>query len=131
MQPDEIVKVWKEVFPNSKISPSKAALGGEGHYFKCYLAANKQECINGYFENDPLNYMFSIDERGYKEHSHSLSIKPPENSYLAYGRAKIRAKSMKEPTLEKIKKRFLQIKKLVEENKENLINLCFDINEKL
>lgn len=129
MKNEEIKKVWEKVFPNSFFLIQKACLG-DYYFYDGFLAKSKTECSNGYFENDPLNYSFGIENGTYKEHAISLCIKPTEK-YLAYSRAKLRKKTIKNITLEKLEKRFLQIKQLITDNKDNLINLCFDINDKI
>jgi hypothetical protein len=95
------------------------------------LARDRSECSNGILENDPLNYMFEIDGEQYRETLHSLYIRPDNPRLYAYGRVKIRKRNIKELTPEKLLKRFEQIKAVCVENKNNFINLCFDLNEKL
>lgn len=62
--------------------------------------------------------MFCINESGdYREIQHSLAIKP-DSPYMAYGRAKIRAQSIKAITPEKLKKRFIKLSQFINANKE-------------
>jgi hypothetical protein len=128
---ESILNAWKEIFPSSMMLCSKACLG-DSYFFKGKLAANKQESANGILENDPLNYMFSIEEDGtYKEHICSIYVKPTKNLYLVYESENLRRKTIKNPTVDKIKKRFEQVKQLVVDNKDNFKDLCFDINNKV
>lgn len=126
---EAVVNVWREVFPNSKIYPSKGCLGG-GVFFKGKLSSDKSEVSNGILENDPLHYVFIIEEGNYREHSQHIYIRP-SSKYYAYDSVKLRKKNIKDITLEKLKRRFEQIKDMIVENKENFINLEFDINSKI
>lgn len=127
---EQITDTWKEVFPNSLMLCNKACLG-DSYYFKGKLAANRHESANQILENDPLYYVFCIDDGDYSENMCFIYVKPTKNMYLCYERVNLRRKSIKSVTVEKLRKRFLQIKELVVANKDNFKNLCFDINEKI
>ena len=103
---------------------------GDSYFYRAVLAKDKTECSNGYLDNDPLSYLFEIDGDDYNEIMQSFVIKP-FNSFYAYDRVKIRKKNMKAITIEKLKKRFNDIKEKIKENKENFINLQFDLNTKI
>ena len=126
---EEIEQTWAKVFPNSLISISKGKLTG-GLYCRCYLAKGKHEVPNKILENDILNYYFNVNENVYKETSISICTKPPVRSYLAFGNVKLHYKTIKILTLGQLEKRFLDVKKLVIDNKDNLPALLFDINDK-
>lgn len=130
MENDKIVKLWQKVFPNSMILISKACFG-DSYFFKGKLAGDRNECPNRILENDVLNYMFSIEDGNYKEYQQSVYIKPENPLYYCYDRDKIRAKSIKNITEEKLLKRFNDIKALVVKNRDNFINLEFNINDKI
>lgn len=132
MQPDAIKALWSKVFPNSMMLANKACMG-ESYFFTGKLAGNRGESANGILENDALNYMFEIDGDTYREINNSLYIKPdPINErYLCYGRSKMRMKSIKGLTPEKLLKRFQEVKDHVIANKDNFKDLLFSINDKI
>jgi len=129
MNVKEIEKIWLEVFPKSKIYGSKGCFTND-FYYRATLSAGKHEVYNGIIQNDPLDYIFYIEEEHYIEDRISFCIKP-DNPIFAFGRVKLRRKTIKNVTPEKLKKRFLELKEKVVENKENFIQLEFDINEKI
>lgn len=71
------------------------------------------------------------NEGSYREDSASLFIAPPAGSYLTYGRAKLRCKTIKNVDRAKLVKRFIELRDFIREHKDETIRLCFDINEKL
>ena len=131
---DEIKKCWLTVFPNSRAVVTNASFGGTSLYVRCCISKDKTECPHGIDENDPLHYRFSIDTDTltYKEYKGGplLYIKPPVGSRLALGRVDLRAKTIKNVTVEKLLKRMREVRTLVMENSENLNNPQFDINTK-
>jgi len=129
MNPEQVEQIWSEVFPNSSISISKACLSNY-FFFRPRLAKDRRESINNILDNDPLSYMFSIEDGKYIEQMLYFFIKP-DNKYLAYSRVKLRKKSISNVTPEKLRARFLQVKEKIVEHKDNFINLQFDINEKI
>lgn len=133
MTNDEIINTWNQVFPKSAISCQKACFGENDYYFKGRLGKDKSEFANGIIDNDPLNYMFNVENNTYKEYNNSLRIAPTpeEGKYLAYGRSKLRMKTIKNLTKEKLFKRFREIKLHIYQNRNNFKGLLFDINEKL
>lgn len=132
MTNDDILKLWKQIFPNSMMIINKACLG-DNYFFKGKLAKDRSESNHGITENDALSYMFTINKGAYKEFDVSLFVKPDPvtEKYLCYGRKKLRKKTIKEVTEEKLLKRFEQVRQLVVDNKDNLINLLFNINDKI
>ena len=129
MNVEEIEKIWLEVFPKSKIYGSKGFLSDD-FYYRATLSAGKHEVYNGIIQNDPLDYIFYIENKHYIEDRISFCIKP-ENPIYAFGRVKLRRKKIYNVNKEKLKKRFLQLKEKIVENKENFIQLEFDITEKI
>ena len=103
---------------------------GSGLTCKGILANDISECSNRILQNDPLNYGFSIINGQYEEYHSGIFIRPSKPN-LCYEFVKLRKKNIKNITTEKLKKRFKQIKKLVVDNKDNFINLQFDINTKI
>jgi len=123
----ELKDAWNSVFPKSAVSVSGGALSPDTYYVKGYILSSK-EFPNGYAINDPLSFMASVDEGGYKELSLSLTIAPPKDSHYAYGSVKIRKVSMKKPTIKKIIKRFEKIKAFIAANESDMVH---DISGKL
>lgn len=126
---EQVFQLWQKVFPNSMIITYKGLLS-DGDYFKGKLAKDRSELANGISENDPLNYMFNIENGYYEEYYQSVFIKS-DNSCMAYGRDRLRKKNIKNITADKLLARFKQIKELVVRNKANFINLEFNINDKV
>jgi len=129
MDNDTIKKIWYEVFPNSGIYPSKACLG-DSFFYRCTLGNGRHEATNGIIENDALHYLFNISENNYSEYLHHFYIKPSRLHYC-YDAVRLRKKNIKNITEEKLKKRFIEIKNRLIENKDNFINLQYNINDKI
>ncbi len=135
---EEIKEIWKKVFPESAIF-IRGSCEMLGKKFKettakTTLAKDKTEVSGGYFENDLLSYSFSISGSTYKEDSVSISVNPPQGSYIAMGREKLRSKTIKNIDAKKLEKRFIEIKNFIKEHKDNLYapSLKFlDIDSKL
>jgi len=128
---EDVIGIWKKVFPNSTALSGKTFGGGDSFKFK--LAKDKTEVANGIWENDPLSYSAFLEEDGsWKEHSLNLHVAPPEGSHLAYGSESMRKKSTKKPvTAAMLEKRFEQVKEFVTANAGNLKNPSFDISSKI
>ena len=127
----DIKSAWAEVFPNSHCS-ARNFLGST--CFVGRLAKDYSECANRIIENDPLNYAgwYRLDDGDvYKEDRADLFVKPPVGANLVYGRAKLRNKSIKQPDRAKLVKRFLELREFIRSEKDNMINLHFDINQKV
>lgn len=127
----DIKSAWAEVFPNSNCS-ARSFLGST--CFVGRLAKDSSECANKIIENDPLNYSgwYRMDPGDvYKELRADLFVAPPVGSNLVYGRAKLRNKSIKQPDRAKLVKRFLELREFIRKNKDNMIHLHFDINQKV
>ena len=85
--------VYKEVFKNSKIALSRSDLAKNVLWIQLYLAQDKSEEINGYFENDMFSITLKIRENGENDYTmeklnSSYSIKPT-NKYLVYESKKV------------------------------------------
>lgn len=109
---NEVKETYSNYFTDSKCDTRLITNLYNSIFINCYLANNKSECINGYFENDMFNVMFTIDtengafgkdidldselpsnlklEAKYK----SYYIKP-ENEYLAYSSRKLNFRKTK------------------------------------
>lgn len=129
---EDIVETWDKVFSDSFISVRGGSLG-DGLYCKGFLAKDKSELAQGYFENDTLSYSFSINDNVYEETTTSLTINPTE-SYMAYGTVKTRKKKIKDIDVKKLEKRFKEIKEFIKDNKSDIpesLSKFYDIDKKL
>ncbi len=127
----DVKSAWAEVFPNSRCIV-RNIMGSL--CFNGYLSKDNSEVANSILLNDPLSYSgwYSLDNNDvFKEEAASLSIAPPAGSYLAFVSASLRRKSIKQPDREKLVKRFVELRELVRSNKDNMIQLHFNINEKV
>jgi hypothetical protein len=111
----KIEQAYKNVFPNSHISISTGILGSNSLYVKGFLCA-KGEWHNGISQNDPLSYSFNIDENGTYEESTCSIIINPSSTYLFADSAKMRRKTIKSVTIEKLEKRFNELKLFILSN---------------
>jgi hypothetical protein len=128
---EDVKTAWLRVFPNSSVQVNKAALSKDAYTFKFRLAKDKTEVSSQIMDNDPLNYTGILENNTFKEWSGSMLVKPPVGSYLAFGSAKFMKKTIKDVTVEKLLKRFEQVKKFVSDHADELHNIKFDINDKL
>jgi hypothetical protein len=143
---DKISKMFYKYFPKSlyKVS-NKNSLGGGDIHFVGFLGKDKSEWQGGYADNDPLSLSFWVwgtpetgvinQEQSFKlEWSQaSIAIKP-DSPHMAYGRVKLplrKATAPIEKLLSVIEKAFATTYKVVKDNKDNFINLSFDIESKL
>jgi hypothetical protein len=128
----EVVKAaWAEVFPKSRCIV-RNIMGST--CFTGFLSKDNSEVSNGIIQNDPLSYSgwYAMDNTDvFKEEAASVSIAPPAGSYLAFGSASLRRKSIKQPDHAKLVKRFSELRELIRSNKDNMIQLHFNINEKV
>jgi len=128
--PEDIIAAWNSEFPHSSAGLGKAF--GGGYAFKFRLAKDKSEVASGIMENDPLMYTAFLNLDGTWEESHTyMHVAPPEGSHLVFSSVKFRKKTMKNVTLDKIQKRFKQVKSFVAANADQLHRINFDISEKL
>ena len=91
---NKLTEVYEGIFKNSKIAITKNSFSGDNVlWIQLYLAQNKQEEINGYFENDMFDIIFKITktaENNYimENRQNRYSIKPT-NKYLVYEGKKV------------------------------------------
>ena len=86
--------VYKEVFKDSKIAITKNSFSGDNVlWIHLYLAQNKQEEINGYFENDMFDIIFKItktaEDNYIMENVQNRYLVKPTNKYLVYEGKKV------------------------------------------
>jgi hypothetical protein len=128
---EDAKSAWAEVFPNSRCYANGIS---NSVCFAGYLSKDASECANKIINNDPLSYKgwYNLDKPDvYKESNASVFIKPEAGSYNVYGRAKLRHKSINNPDRAKLLKRFLELRDFLRGEAGNMINLHFNINEKL
>ena len=85
---------YKEIFKNSKIVITKNSFSGDNVlWVQLYLAQNKSEEINGYFDNDMLSITLKIRENGENDYTmeklNSSYLIKPTSKYMAYGRRQL------------------------------------------
>lgn len=91
---EKLTEVYEEIFKNSKIAITKNSFSGDNVlWVQLYLAQNKQEEINGYFENDMFDIIFKITktaENNYiMENRQNRYLVKPTNKYLVYEGKKV------------------------------------------
>lgn len=124
----KIKDIYGKYFRESKIVVSRACLGTDTYFIKCYVAKNEKECAWNIIDNDMLDIMFRIKINGYDDFtlencSKSYLIKP-ESKYLVYSRRNLSFRK-NNGNVEKIGKCF---EKFISNLKESLIN---DLNNGL
>ena len=90
---NKLTEIYKGIFKNSKIVLSRSDLAKNVLWVQLYLAQDKSEEINGYFENDMFSITFKIRENGENDYTmeklnSSYSTKPT-SEYMAYGRRQL------------------------------------------
>ena len=84
---------YKEVFKDSKIVLSRSDLAKNVLWVQLYLAQDKSEEINGYFDNDMFSITLKIRENGENDYTmeklNSSYLTKPTNEYMAYGRRQL------------------------------------------
>ena len=90
---NKLTEIYKGIFKNSKIALSRSDLAKNVLWVQLYLAQDKSEEINGYFDNDMFGITLKIRENGENDYTmeklnSSYSIKPT-NKYLVYESKKV------------------------------------------
>jgi len=123
-----VLDAWNKYFPKSNCWHFKNGIGSDKYMiFTCTIGKDKSEFINGIDRNDPLNLSFSIDLSRqpvtitYK--SNSIAISPPEGSYLAYGREKLKLRKTKVKNMKDLK---TKLEKAFSTTKETIKTLLKD-----
>ena len=91
---NKLTEVYEGIFKNSKIAITKDSFSGDNVlWIRLYLAQNKQEEINGYFENDMFSITLKIRENGENDYTmeklNSSYLIKPTSEYMAYGRRQL------------------------------------------
>lgn len=124
---DQIKDCFHQVFPNSMLIV-RSGFGG-GTCFSLYLAKDLSEVPNRIIQNDPLSYSAWLKDTTWSEESVSLAIKS-EEKHLAFGRAKLRSKTIKNVDKNKLMTRLHELRTFVLANAHLLVNPMFDIHSK-
>lgn len=119
----DIQNAWLEVFPESSAQIRTILYSTS---VTMHLAKDASECTNQILENDPLKYVCWISGEDVKEDRVYILTVPPKDSNLVYASAKMRRKTIKNATYEKMVNRFRQVKEFIE-NQE----LAHDVSDKL
>ena len=127
MTMDDVKAEWLKVFPNSGFN-TRAQFGNSQHA-RLFLTKDSSECANGIRENDPLTYSITFENGIFKENDIGLYVKP-KSQYLALSREKMRVKTIKEVTAEKLAKRFKEVRGFVMTYANDLKAPKFDITTK-
>ena len=127
MNANGVVACWNEVFPNSYCSHN-VILGSSSFVF--YLAKDKTETPNQIMNNDPLHYVAFLREDSFEESDSPYMYVKPTIPNRVYGSVKMRKKTIKNVDRTKLIARFNQVREFVMSNKDNMKNICFDINTK-
>lgn len=89
----KIELAYKEVFKNSKIELSTSNLAKNVLWVQLYLAQDKSEEINGYFDNDMFSITLKIRENGENDYTmeklNSSYLIKPTSEYMTYGRRQL------------------------------------------
>jgi len=117
MNNEEIKALWMSVFPNSHAVVNIGPLGG-GVYIKGYLQ-KPGEWINGISHNDPLSYTGWVNGEEYKEDG-TMLLRRSNVPHMVFSWARMRKKTIKQITPEKLLKRFQEIREFVRANLENM-----------
>lgn len=103
----EIQQAWLEVFPESS-AWTRSVL--DSTCVSMRLAKDASECANRILSNDPLNYTCWIRGDDVKEDRVYILTVPPKGSNLVYKTEKMRRKTVKNATYEKMVQRFQQVR---------------------
>ena len=131
----EVENIIKKYFPNSTSSVrfSRNMLPGINVQF---ALGKKSDWASGYDDNSPLSFrtmfIYGFNNEGeilgnleFRPNSISMMIKPPKDSYLAYGRAKISTRKKKgdvKTILKGVESAFSNMHKVAKANISNLAN---------
>ncbi len=123
-----IKELYMNVFPKSHVAGNNGHFGGDDLYIRGYIQS-PDEWINKISNNDPFNFMIIYNPitNVYQERELSLIVKPTRPN-MVYGHVKMRKKTIKNVTPEKITARFEQIRDFI---KSNLPDAAHDITDKV
>ena len=90
---NKLTEIYKGIFKNSKIALSRSDLAKNVLWVQLYLAQDKSEEINGYFDNDIFGITLKIRENGENDYTmeklNSSYLIKPISEYMAYGRRRL------------------------------------------
>lgn len=132
----ELQATIKKIFPKSFVNVSYETNLGKVIYIRFTLGKDKTEWMNGIAMNDAAitNILLFFDKESEnfmdgkmsaEANQTSLSVKPPENSYLAYGRIKTgwrKKKGTPDKIFAHIEKHFNKLKTIIKDNLGNFVD---------
>lgn len=91
---EKLTEVYGKYFKDSKIAITKSSFSGDNVlWVQLYLAQDKSEEINGYFENDMFEIIFKItktaEDNYIMENRQNRYLVKPTNKYLVYEGKKV------------------------------------------
>lgn len=91
---NKLTEIYKGIFKDSKIAITKNSFSGDNVlWVQLFLAQDKSEEINGYFDNDMFDIIFKITktaENNYTmENKQNRYLVKPTNKYLVYESKKV------------------------------------------
>lgn len=91
---EKLTEIYGKYFKNSKIAITKNSFSGDNVlWVQLYLAQDKSEEINGYFENDMFEIIFKItktaEDNYIMENRQNRYLVKPTNKYLVYEGKKV------------------------------------------
>ena len=91
---EKLTEVYGKYFKDSKIAITKSSFSGDNVlWVQLYLAQDKSEEINGYFENDMFDIIFKItktaEDNYIMENRQNRYLVKPTNKYLVYEGKKV------------------------------------------
>lgn len=126
-----VTAAWKEVFVNSHISAKPFIFGGDGAVVTGLLSGSIDECTHKVIHNDPLNYVGFYEDGAYKEDVVSVFVRPAPGSHLALDTVKLRKVTIKDPTHDKLVKRFTQLRNMLIDNVDRIYAPEMNVPSKL
>lgn len=84
-------------------------MSDEGGCFSGRLLRDGEQ-ISKSTQNDPLRYSGWLEGTTYKEDRAGLFVRPPEGANLVYSSTRLRRKTIKDVTYEKLVKRFEEVR---------------------
>lgn len=124
---DLIEKSYRKYFPKGMFYSGKKHLGGGGFNFTLGLIGDKKDYPNGIEHNDPMRHTFGVTVKGdgfeVTQSSGSLSVNPPEKSFMAMSSVKTKFRKVvgdEKKIVAGMDRFFSRLKSIVNDNKDNI-----------
>jgi hypothetical protein len=123
---------WMTVFPKSSLDVN-GDIYGNFVLFHGYLTGSPSELSNGILLRDPLAYVgvYRGEELGFFEELVGVHVKSPKDALTVYHLSFLAPISIYQPTYQKMLDRFYEVRRLVWNNRDGLLELGFNVNDKL